>query len=580
MATPKRQVLRDAWRLAKPYWVSEEKGRAWALLAAVIALNLTTVYLSVRFNRWQAAFWDAIQDYDEHAAFHQIMIFAGLAVIWVLASVYMIYFTQMLQLGWRRWLTRRYLEGWLANRAYYQMELKDSGTDNPDQRIQDDLDRFASGTLALFIGGNSFLNAGVTLVSFMTVLWGLSGTLRIPLGSFGTLPIPGYMVWAAVLYAVLGTWVTVRIGRPLVNLNFHQQRYEADFRFGMVRLRENGESVAFYRGEARELGHFQMLFGHVVDNFWSIMKRTKGLGFFTASFNQLGVLFPFFLAAPRYFPEKLTLGWMQELWGAFDQVQSSLNYIVDNYRGIAEWQSVVERLSGFEARLNDCAVAAAAPPTIAVNQSDGGLRIDALDLDLPRGEPLLSRATMEVGAGGALLITGPSGAGKSTLLRAIAGLWPFGRGRIRVGEGRVLFLPQRPYLPLGTLREALLYPGIGDTVSDERLVAVLTDVGLGHFAAELDLGSNWSHRLSLGEQQRLAFARIFLLEPAVVFLDEATSALDEAAEAELYRRLRAAPWHPTIVSVGHRSSLRQFHDRDCDISAFSPGHEAAAVMAP
>src|SRR5229473_2435603 len=483
MTERKRSVLRDAWRLAKPYWQSEDKWWAWGLLTAVIVLNLASVYINVRINTWRNDFYNALQDYDERQFFYQLLIFAVLAGLFIVFAVYQLYLQQMLQIRWRRWLTRRYLDGWLGERAYYRMQLKDGGTDNPDQRISDDLERFTRQCLALSVGGTGFLNAGVTLVSFMAILWTLSGPLTIPLGAWGTIDIPGYMLWFALIYAVGGTWLTFRIGRPLVRLNFDQQRYEADFRFSMVRLRENTESIALYGGEPRELGTFLGRFRQVVDNFWQIMKRTKTLGFYTNSYFQAAVIFPYLMAAPRFFADKMPFGWLMQTADAFDQVHTSLSFIVNNYagttEGIASWQSVIQRLSSFEDRLREVTEAARAPQPIEISRGGGGLSVADLDVDLPNRTPLLRHVAADVAPEEALLLTGPTGAGKSTLLRVIAGIWPFGRGRIRIGAGPTLFLPQRPYLPLGTLRNALLYPREDETVLDGRLKAALETVGLG-----------------------------------------------------------------------------------------------------
>jgi len=567
MTGGKRSFLRDAWRLAKPYWTSEDKWAAWGLLLAVIALNLGSVFISVRINFWNRDFFNAIQEVDWTAFRHQLLIFTGLATAAIIVSVYQLYLQQMLQIRWRRWLTRRYLDTWLAERAYYRLQLESTGTDNPDQRISDDLDRFTRVSLALTVGGAGFLNAGVTLVSFLGILWSISGALTVPLGTLGTLEIPGYMVWFAFLYAVGGTWLTFRIGRPLVRLNFEQQRYEADFRFSMVRLRENTESVALYGGEARERRVFLDRFGHVVGNFWSIMKRVKTLNWYTSGYTQFAIIFPYLVAAPRYFAKAITFGDLQQTADAFGQVQQSLSFIVNSYVEIAEWQSVIQRLAGFDERARDVAAAARAPQTIVMERGGGGLAVSGLDLDLPDGTPLLRGVNLAAKPGTSLLIAGPTGTGKSTLLRALAGIWPYGRGHVRIGEGRILFLPQRPYLPLGTLRNALLYPNEDDSVPTERLAAVLAKVGLPALATELDTLDHWAQRLSLGEQQRLAFARILLSEPGIIFLDEATSALDEAGEAELYGLLRDAPWHPTVVSVGHRGTLRDMHDATVPLSA-------------
>ncbi len=579
MSEKKRNFLHDAWRLAKPYWSSEDRWRAWALLIAVVALNLTSVYINVRFNMWNRDFFNAIQEYNWAAFKYQFMVFGVIAVSAIVVTVYQVYLQQMLQIRWRRWLTRRYVDLWLDERAYYRLQLEGGGTDNPDQRISDDLDRFTRSSIALTIGTSGFLNAGVTLVSFLGILWGLSGSAAIPLGPLGKVEIPGYMVWFALIYAVGGTWLTFKIGRPLVRLNFDQQRYEADFRFSMVRLRENTESIALYGGEGRERRNFVDRFGHVVGNFWSIMKRVKRLNWYTSGYTQLAIVFPYLVAAPRYFAKQISFGELQQTADAFGQEQTSLSFIVNSYADIAEWQSVVQRLSGFDQRARAIAAAARAPQSIELIRGGTGLAVANLDIDLPDGTPLLRGVTLDLAPGDSVLISAPTGTGKSTLLRALAGIWPYGRGHIRLGEGRTLFVPQRPYLPLGSLHTALLYPEEDRAVAKERLEEVLREVGLGTFADKLDTVDNWAQRLSLGEQQRLAFARILLTEPATLFLDEATSALDEKAEAALYALLREVPWRPAMVSVGHRSTLRAFHDRVLPLAAAIDREEKALPAA-
>jgi vitamin B12/bleomycin/antimicrobial peptide transport system ATP-binding/permease protein len=569
----RRNAVRDAWRLSKPYWVSEEKWSARGLLLAVVALNLGNVYISVRINEWNNAFYNALQKLDAGEFFRQLGVFCLLAAVFIVMAVYALYLSQMLQIRWRRWLTRRYLGAWLADRAYYQLELQ-SATDNPDQRISEDLNQFTSYVLTLSLG---LLTSVVSLVSFLVILWGLSGPANIPFGPWGTLHIPAYLVWVALLYAGAGTWLTMKIGRPLVPLNFDQQRLEADFRFSLVRLRANAESVALYRGETMELGVFQDRFRSVFENFWQIMKRQKRLAWFTSGYAQVALIFPVMVVAPRYFAKQIGLGGMMQVVNAFSSVQSSLSFIVSSYTSIAAWQAVTERLSGFEKRLSAIRRSTHDQRKITIHRTETGVEVDGVDLDLPDGAPLLREVAFASGPGTAVLITGPTGAGKSTLLRAIAGIWPYGRGEIGLAKGSILFLPQRPYLPLGSLAAALCYPeGNGHRPSTARLATVLAQVGLGALVNEMDAVQDWSQRLSPGEQQRLAFARILLLEPALLFLDEATSALDESSEAQLYGFLRTASWRPTIVSVGHRSTLRGFHDQVLEISDFvqTPGERS------
>jgi putative ATP-binding cassette transporter len=381
------------------------------------------------------------------------------------------------------------------------------------------------------------------------------------------------------LYAGIGTWLTVIIGRPLVPLNYARQRFEADFRFSLVRFRENAESVALYGGEPVELKLFKERFGSVFENFCQIMKRQKRLTWFTLGYAQVAVIFPVVMISPRYFLKQIGLGGLMQAVNAFSFVQNALSFIINAYADIAAWQAVTERLGGFEERLQALHQAKRTTSQIVIRRGGMGVALKELNVDLPDGTPLLRGVNFASARGGTVLIAGVSGAGKSTLLRAIAGIWPYGQGEIRLGKGPMLFVPQRPYLPLGTLASALRYPrSEKNSFPILRLATALEEVGLGALTAELEDAQNWSQRLSLGEQQRLAFARILLLEPALLFLDEATSALDEVSEAKLYGLLRAAPWRPTIISVGHRSTLRSFHDQILDIAAFNPSSDRPVYL--
>jgi putative ATP-binding cassette transporter len=564
-----------AWRLAKGYWTSEERSSGWVLLLAVVALNLGNVYISVQINEWNKSFYNALQAFDRGEMLRQLGIFCILVAFAISMSVYALYFSQLLQIRWRRWLTRKYLDAWLADRAYYQLQLG-STTDNPDQRISEDLNQFTTYVLSLSVG---LVTSVVSLVSFLIILWGLSGPADIPFGASGTIHIPGYLVWAALLYAGIGTWLTVKIGRPLVPLNFARQRFEADFRFSLVRFRENAESVALFGGEPAELRVFHERFHSVFENFRLIMKRQRCLSWFTLGYAQIAVIFPVVVVSPRYFARQIGLGSLMQVVNAFSFVQNSLSFIVNSYSDIAALLAVTQRLSGFEERLLAVQKSTRAPRRIVIRRGGGGVAVHDVNVDLPNGTPLLRGVAFAPARGEAVLITGLTGAGKSTLLRAIAGIWPFGDGEVRLGRGRVLFIPQRPYLPLGTLAGALLYPRNDKTgISTARLAAVLEEVGLGALAGELDTVENWPQRLSLGEQQRLVFARILLLEPALIFMDEPTSALDETTESQLYRRLRAASWRPTVVSVSHRGTLRIFHEHVLDVTAFSAPRELPAAV--
>jgi vitamin B12/bleomycin/antimicrobial peptide transport system ATP-binding/permease protein len=562
-----RGFLHDLWALTRPYWVSEERWRALALLVVIIGMNLALVYVSVRINRYRNDFYNALQNKDYREFLHQLLVFVEVVTPAIVIAVYRQYLNSMLQIRWRRWLTQQFLGNWLAKQSYYRLQLTGGGTDNPDQRIADDLRLFVAQTLGLTL---DFLSNAVSLVSFVGILWALSGTIVLPLGSL-SIAIPGYMVWVALLYSAVGTWATHKIGRPLARLNFEQQRYEADFRFSLIRLRENAEGVALYGGEAPEAGVFRRRFGAVYDNWWAIMRRTKSLTWFTAAFGQLADLFPTVVAAPRYFSGAIQLGGLMQISSAFAYVQGSLSWFVDAYTDLASWKATVDRLTSFQAAI--AAAERAGETGIIVGQAAGEqVALAGLAIDLPDGRPLLAPTDLGLRRGEAVLVTGPTGSGKSTLFRVLGGLWPFGRGRVDVPAGqRVLFLPQKPYLPLGTLRDAVSYPAPVGKLEDAAIQAALQACGLAHLVDRLDEDGNWSQRLSPGEQQRLAFARALLTRPDWLFLDEATSALDEATEAMLYRLVKERLPQATLVSIGHRSTLAAFHDRRLELQPAEAG---------
>lgn len=557
--------LRDLWKLTRPYWFSDDRWAGRGLLAVILAMNLGLVYLSVLFNDWYRLFYNALQGHDFPEFWHQLGRFSILAAISIVVAVYRTYLRQMLEIRWRQWLTGQYLDHWLADQIYYRMQLLGGKTDNPDQRIAQDLAYFVSQTLTLTLG---FISSAVTLISFVGILWTISGPLTVPLGS-SALTIPGYMVWAALLYAAVGTWLTHLIGRPLVRLNYDQQRYEADFRFGLVRLRENTEGIALYAGESEEDGILRRQFAFVVRNWWGIMRRQKSLTWFTSFYGQLAVIFPVLVAAPRYFAGTIELGGLMQISSAFGQVQSALSWFVDAYTSLAEWKATVERLTGFQAAVAEAGSAASRAALRRIPTMSPGIGLEKVAVALPTGETLLGGIELELKPGQSVLVTGPSGSGKSTLFRALAGIWPFGHGTIQVPQGaRALFLPQKPYLPLGSLRTVASYPATPKP--DPAIQDVLSLVGLPGLAERLDEEANWSLRLSLGEQQRLAIARALLVRPDWLFLDEATSALDEAAEASIYRTLRERLSDTTLVSIGHRSSLAGIHDRHLTVVRDGP----------
>jgi vitamin B12/bleomycin/antimicrobial peptide transport system ATP-binding/permease protein len=556
-----RSTLAIVWRIAAPYFRSEDRLAAWTLLAAVITIELSLVGIDVLLNQWRNRFYNALQERNWDVFVSEIGVFSILAASNVVLVVYQLYLNQWLQIRWRRWLTSRYLGEWLHDANHYRMQLQGDAADNPDQRITDDVKLFVDRTLGIGVG---LLSAVVTLGSFVVILWSLSA--EAPLHISGRqFDIPGYLVWGALIYAVFGTALAQWIGSPLVNLDFQQQRLEADFRFNLVRVRENSEQIALLAGESAERQRLSARFGRVVDNWYGIMSRTKRLTAFTRSYAQAAEIFPYILVAPAFFADKIQLGGMMQTGSAFSSVQSAVSFFVANYRDLAEWRAVLARLDGFQAAIVKATTLAGSADSIHVVSQAGGDKIDLRELlvELPNATPLVSANGFSIRHHERILVTGPSGAGKSTLFRAIAGVWPFGSGSVAVPAGAALMmLPQRPYFPVGRLKDAIAYPAEADAISSDQVRDAVISVGLVELAQRLDEEAHWNRMLSLGEQQRLGLARALLHAPQYLFLDEATASLDEASEAALYRLLEEKLPNTTIVSIGHRSTLAAFHERN------------------
>lgn len=550
-----RQFFRDVWYLTKSYWQSEEKKKAFFLLGCIIALTLGVVYMLVLLNQWNNSFYSALQNYNAKKIFDELIHFSWLAAIYILLAVYSYYLQQTLILNWRRWLTTRFIDIWLQNKTYYNLQMFGKDTDNPDQRISEDVRQFVEMTLSFGIG---ILKAFCTFASFVVILYNLSGSLSFTfMGKTWT--INGYMLWASLLYSVIGTYITHIVGRKLVKINFIQQKYEADFRFSMIRLRESAESVAFYRGEAQEGSVFKQRFKMLLDNFWKLVNKQKQLVFLNSGYSQIAIIFPFVVAMNRYLTKEVTLGGLMQVASAFGRVQDSLSYFVDMYSSIAQWQAVVMRLTCFGHHMHDVYQQAERFHVERFAAADV-VEVDNMQINLPDGKPLLENISFTLHPGHNVLIKGVSGSGKSTLLRAISGIWPFVDGKIFLPErDKLMFIPQKSYLPLGTLRAALNYPG-NKPIDDTELIYLMDLCQIGYLKDKLDLEADWSHVLSVGEQQRLAFVRAHIQQPQWLFLDEATSALDEDTEANMYSLLQERLQQTTVVSVGHRSTLNKYHE--------------------
>jgi putative ATP-binding cassette transporter len=554
--TPTQTTTRaKAWALLKPYWLGEDRFKAWALLAAVVALVLGAVYLNVLFNDWNKVFYDALQSKDESIYKQQIWRFSYLAFFYIVVGIYRVYLTQMLEMRWRTWMTNQYLDKWLAHRAFYLIE-HGRLADNPDQRIAEDLRSVTADTLSLTLG---LLSSVVTLLSFIAILWQISGPISFALGS-SNFTIPGYMVWFAVAYALVGSGLSYWVGRHLVGLNFARQKFEADFRFGLVRVREQAENIALYQGEKIENADLKQRFASIQQNWQGLMRATKRLNIVSTGYGQFAIIFPFLVGAPRYFAGTIKLGDLMQISSAFGQVQDALSWFINAFTSLASWRASVNRLAGFHASINETATLV--DNEIKVERNNvGALMMDQLSINLPTGAPLLAATQLHLNSGDRVLIQGPSGCGKSTLLRALAGLWPHGSGTIEIPlHAKVMFVPQKSYAPIGSLRQALTYPNLPQAFSDAALHTRMEQVQLAHLIEKLDEHDHWDKRLSPGEAQRLALARALLTLPDYLFLDEATSALDAKLETELYELLLRELPKTTVVSVAHREAVARFHN--------------------
>mgnify|MGYP000325981575 CR=1 FL=1 len=547
--------LRDCWQLAKPFWQSNERWRGYTLIITVIILNLAMVGMTVLINQWYNVFYDAIQNYNKPVFFNSLIKFAILAFIYITLAVLAYYFRKILEIKWRSWMTKYYLERWFKYKAYYKTRFTQVITDNPDQRISEDINSFIVLFLDLSLG---LMTSIVSLASFVVILWKISGALDFTLLGHHII-INGYMVWAAVLYAIVGTYITFKIGKPIIKLDFQQQAYEADFRFGLMRVREHAENIAFYNGEAREEKFLVGRFTNVINNFVAIIYRQLKINIFNIGYDQIAIIFPILVSAPRYFAKIIKLGALMQIASAFGKVQDALSYFISAYTTLSGWRAVMDRLCGFNASIDS------ANQLIGATIVPGSelLKIDNLVINLPNGNKLQGPITLTLKEGERILIRGRSGAGKTTFLRTLAGIWPYFEGQIsKLDALNSLFIAQRPYFPIGDLRSAICYPLTNNLPSDDKLNELLIKCQLPHLIDKLAETSDWASQLSLGEQQRVNFCRILVNQPDIIYLDEVTSALDEETEEELYKMLITELPKSLIISVGHRSTIIKWHTQE------------------
>ncbi|WP_107328788.1 ABC transporter ATP-binding protein/permease [Metapseudomonas otitidis] len=542
------------WQVAGPYLSPKRSWKPLLVFTLLLVMALFSVRMNVLFSFWYNGFYSALQGLDQTAFWYFLGLFAVLAAIHVLRALFNYYLTQAFNIRWRVWLTERLTGDWMNGDAYYRGQFLDEPVDNPDQRIELDVNAFVTGSVSLALGAVSAL---VSLVAFTGILWGLSAPLTV-----GGVEIPRAMVFAVYIYVIIATWIAFRLGRPLIRLNFLNEKLTANFRYALMRLREYAENVAFYQGTAIERGTLLGRFSALIGNVWAMVYRSLKFDGFNLVVSQVAVVFPFILQAPRFFSGAIKLGDVMQTSQAFGQVQDSLSFFRTSYDTFAQYRATLDRLTGFL----DANQQARELPKVDTHEAADGLRIESLDVLRPDGHRLLADLALELVPGQALLIKGPSGSGKTTLLRALAGLWPYAEGTVyRPGGHQALFLSQRPYLPLGDLRTAIAYPNTVVAEDDERLKQALRQVNLAHLAERLELSQDWTRILSIGEQQRLAFARVLFNRPRVVFLDESTSAMDEGLEHALYSLLREHLDETLLVSVGHRATLAQFHTHRLDV---------------
>lgn len=551
-------VLRSAWRIAREYWFSEDMWAAWRLLIVVISLNLALVYITIRINLWHSVFYQVIQDYNYAGFLNSVVQFAVLASMFTIMRGIQVYARMQLHINWRRWMTDKYLTEWLHQKTYYRLQLMaGSDADNPDQRISEDIELFVGLTLRLSL---DLFQDVLTVSSFIVILWNLSGVIYLSVFD-SQVPIYGYLVWAALVYAVIGTFWTIKVGRPLVQLDYDQQRYEADFRYSLVRVRDNAESIAFYEGEGQEKNHCFRHFQNIISNYKKIITVRKNLMWLTTGYSQVAVIFSILVASPRYFYNEIHLGQMFQIIDAYNHVQVGFSFIIDSFSRLAQWRAVVNRLNNFILFMETVRLEDDSYKRTINRRSKHEFEVNNVSVFRPDGYKLVQNITLHIKRGDHILVAGPSGCGKSTLLRTFAGLWPYTTGNLNIpSEGKVLFIPQRTYMPIDELRKVLLYPGMPRKLRDHELVEALVACRLSHLTNKLDDSLDWGQALSLGEQQRIAFVRTLLMQPEWLFLDEATSALDEGTEHAVYELILKHLRKTAIISVGHRSTLVKYHD--------------------
>lgn len=560
--TKTKSFFHETRDILRPYWQSAERWQSGAMVTGILALIGGQVYMSVLFNSWWKDFFNAIQALNYADYFHQLMSYAILSLFAFPLQGCQTYLQGLLQLRWRRWLTEDYIGQWLCGKNYYNLQYLSGDLDNPDQRIAEDLHLITDDTIDLIV---SLVHTSASLLVFSSILWNSPGTLKI-----GDITIPGAMLWLAAIYALAGSWINHILGKILAALNRQQQKFEADYRFSLMRVRENAEPISAYYGEQREECGLVGRFAKIMEAQLQIINRKKIMDWFFRAYFLLAELLPYLILAPLFIADTIRLGDMQQTAMAFVRVRMSFWWFMMNYEQLAKWKATTDRLIDFRKAMLQTAALQSSEIIRRQGPFSEGMRIGRLDLWLPDGQPLLRGITFDIPPASRILISGPSGCGKTTLFHALNGMWPFSRGSVTLpAGGRLLFIPQKLFLPIAALRQAVVYPDASGDYCIDSIKQTLVDVGLAYLAGQLDTEQHWQQQLSPGEQQRLAFARALLIKPQWLFLDEATSALDEAAETQLYQLLLDKLPGTAIISIAHRKSLLRFHDQRLELAKWT-----------
>lgn len=546
---------RQFWLLGKDYLSPKRSAKPLVYFIVIVFFNLLSVRLDILFSNWYKAMYDALQKMDENVFWLQMMVFSVLAVIHIGNILLTYYLTQRFNIQWRMWLNENMVEKWMARQAYYKSQYVYNQLDNPDQRIQQDVQSYVRSSIGFATG---VISSVVSIVAFTQILWNLAGPMNI-----AGVVVPHAMVFLVFIYVLVTSIFAFRIGRPLIHLNFLNERLNANYRYSLIRVKEYAESIAFFRGEKMEKNVLYKQFDHVIDNVWKMVYMTLKLSGFNVMMTQISVIFPFVIQAARYFSKQIQLGDLIQTAQSFGRVQSALSYFRNVYDDFTGYRAVLDRLTGFHSAINQ----ATQVSQVVLKDSESAVVFERLFVKKPTGEVLIKDLNLNLPQGTSVLIKGASGSGKTTLLRTVAGLWSFSEGTVYCPQHHALFLSQKPYLPQGRLIDALYYPDVAPADVDLTAASViLRQVQLGHLEDRLEQENDWMRILSLGEQQRLSFARLLIHKPVVAFLDEATASLDEGLEDAMYRLLRERLPHTTVISVGHRSTLQIHHEKQLVIN--------------